>query len=188
MPSSGETFVSVDVEAAGPYPGRYSLLSIGACLVADPQQAFYVELKPVSREAEASALKVSHLSLESLAETGVDPDRALQQFADWIRQSTPAGSRAIMVGFNAPYDWAFIDHYFLQFLGENPFGHTALDIKAFYMGLTGCPWDETSMVYVSPRFLKGEQLPHNALADARMQAELFRQLLAQARGEKANRR
>ncbi len=93
-----------------------------------------------------------------------------------------------MVGFNAPYDWAFIDHYFLQFLGENPFGHTALDIKAFYMGLTGCPWDETSMVYVSPRFLKGEQLPHNALADARMQAELFRQLLAQARGEKANRR
>jgi hypothetical protein len=93
-----------------------------------------------------------------------------------------------MVGFNAPYDWAYIDHYFLQFLGDNPFGHTALDIKAFYMGLTGCPWDETSMIYVSPRFLKGEQLPHNALEDARMQAELFRQLLAQARGEKANRR
>lgn len=188
MPASGETFISVDVEAAGPYPGRYSLLSIGACLVLDPQQAFYIELKPTGREAVASALRVSHLSLESLVETGVDAHPAMQRFADWIRQVTPAGSRAIMVGFNAPYDWAFIDHYFLQFLDENPFGHTALDIKAFYMGLTGCAWDETSMAFLSPRLMYGSQLSHDALADARMQAELFRQLLAQARGEKANRR
>ena len=51
------------------------------------------------------------------------------------------------------------------------------------MGLTGCPWEETSMLYLSPRFLKGQQLPHDALADARLQADLFRKLLAQARGE-----
>ena len=60
---------------------------------------------------------------------------------------------------------------------------SAIDIKAFYMGLTGCPWEETSMLYLSPRFLKGQQLPHDALADARLQADLFRKLLAQARGE-----
>jgi len=181
MTNSGEIFISIDIEASGPYPGRYSLLSIGACLVDDPAQDFYAELKPVSLEAVESALRVSHFSLEALSETGLDPRAAMQSFAAWIHKLAPRPRRAIMVGFNAPYDWAFIDHYFGEYLGENPFGHTALDIKAFYMGLTGCAWDETSMVMLSPRFLKGDGLPHHALEDARMQAELFRQLLAQAR-------
>jgi hypothetical protein len=31
-----EIFVSVDVEASGPIPGKYSMLSIGACVAFDP--------------------------------------------------------------------------------------------------------------------------------------------------------
>ncbi|HEX2697907.1 MAG TPA: 3'-5' exonuclease [Anaerolineales bacterium] len=180
-----ETFISVDVESAGPYPARYSLLSIGACLVSDPEQGFYIELKPVNREKVESAVHVSHLSLDDLQKTGVEPAKAMQQFIDWLNQVAPSSSsRPIMVGFNASYDWSFIDHYFQKYTGDNPFGHGAIDIKAFYMGMIGCAWEETSMIYLSPRFLKGQQLPHNALADARLQADLFRTLLAQARGEK----
>jgi DNA polymerase III epsilon subunit-like protein len=188
MTAPSETFISVDVEAAGPYPGRYSLLSIGASLVSDPERCFYVELKPVNKETVDSALHVTNLSMEELARDGLEPAKAMQMFADWIRQAAPNGHRPLMVAFNAPYDWEFINHYFLEYLGENPFGHTAVDIKAFYMGLIGCAWEETSMLYLSPRFLKGQNLPHNAMADARLQAELFRQLLAQARGEKMDRR
>jgi ribonuclease T len=183
MSSPSETFISIDVEAAGPYPGRYSLLTIGACLVEDPQIGFYIELKPVNKEAVESALHLTELSLEKLSKVGVEPIIAMPAFADWIRQVAPAGTKALMVGFNAPFDWAFINHYFLEYMGENPFGHSALDIKAFYMGLIGCAWEETSMLYMSPRFLKGQKLPHDALADARLQADLFRKLLAQVRGE-----
>lgn len=178
-----ETFLSVDVETAGPYPGRYSLLSIGACLVGEPDKGFYVELKPVSDEVADTVLQAPQLSLERLSRDGADPVKAMREFADWIRQAAPSGQRPIMVAFNAPHDWAFVNRYFLQYLGENPFGHNAVDIKAFYMGLIGCPWEETSMLYMSPRFLKGQKLPHDALADARLQADLFRKLLAQARGE-----
>ena len=39
-----EAYISVDVETAGPNPGQYSLLSIGACLVFVPAKTFYVEL------------------------------------------------------------------------------------------------------------------------------------------------
>src|SRR5512142_2702054 len=184
MPAPSETFISVDVETAGPYPERYSLLSIGACLVDNPDQGFYVELKPTKSQVVESALRVSQLSMEQLSKDGTAAAIAMQQFADWIRQAAPQGQRPVMVAFNAPYDWAFMDHYFFEYLGENPFGHSAIDIKAFYMGLTGCPWEETSMLYLSPRFLKGQQLPHDALADARLQAGLFRKLLAQSRGEK----
>ena len=185
MSAPSETFISIDVETAGPYPGRYSMLSIGACLVDNPQNGFYIELKPVNKEAVGSALYVIDLSFEKLSREGVDPIIAMPAFADWIHQVSPGGTRALMVGFNAPFDWGFINHYFLEYLGENPFGHSAVDIKAFYMGLIGCAWEETSMLYLSPRFLKGQKLPHDSLADARLQAALFRKLLAQARGETA---
>lgn len=186
MPAPSETFISVDVEASGPHPERYSLLSIGACLVEDPSQGFYIELKPTKAHAVESTLRVSQLSIERLSREGVAAAPAMQQFRDWIRLVAPAGQRPLMVAFNAPYDWAFMNHYFLEYLGDNPFGHSAIDIKAFYMGLTGCPWEETSMLYLSPRFLKAQQLPYDALADARLQADLFRKLLAQSRGEQVH--
>ncbi len=184
MTAPTEIFISVDVETSGSHPERFSLLSIGACLVDNPDEGFYVELKPAKSQFEESALRVSQLSIEKLTKDGVPPALAMQQFADWIRSVAPSGQRPIMVAFNAPFDWAFLNQYFLEYLGDNPLGHSAIDIKAFYMGLSGCPWEETSMLYLSPRFLKGHQLPHDALADARLQAGLFRKLLAQSRGEK----
>jgi hypothetical protein len=48
-----EVLMSVDVEASGPAPGRYSLLAIGACPFVDPTLTFYAELKPVGEAATA---------------------------------------------------------------------------------------------------------------------------------------
>lgn len=76
-------YVSVDVETAGPNPGQYSLLSIGACMVADPQRTFYVELQPVNDNALPAALAISGLSLEELAERGVPPAEAMARFEAW---------------------------------------------------------------------------------------------------------
>jgi len=74
----------------------------------------------------------------------------------------------------------FVSDYFHRFLGRNPFGHAALDVKAFYMGLTGARWSETGMRHVAPRYLDGRQLTHHALRDAQDQAELFRRMMAEA--------
>ena len=54
-----EAHISVDVETAGPNPSQYSLLSIGACMVCDPQRTFYVELQPVNDNFLPSALTIS---------------------------------------------------------------------------------------------------------------------------------
>jgi hypothetical protein len=186
MAGLDEIYISVDVDAAGPYPERYSLLSIGACLVEDPAQGFYIELKPLSMRAEQLTLQAAHLSLARLAVEGAEPSTAMRALAGWIRQVVPAGSPAVMVAFNAPHDWHFINHYFFEYIGRNPLGHGAIDIKAFYMGLFGCAWEETSMLYLSPRLLHGKPWPSDALADARLQAELFRQLLATARQRRSD--
>jgi DNA polymerase III epsilon subunit-like protein len=176
-----ETYISVDVETSGPYPGEYSLLAIGACVVDDPDKTFYVELKPVSDHATEEAIAIHGLSLVELAERGLEPAEAMNLFKDWLAAQTPAGQRPIFVGFNAAFDWMFVNDYFHRFLGYNPFGHAALDIKSFYMGSAGVAWAETTMRYVSPRYLTHQHLTHQALRDALDQADIFYKMLAEAR-------
>jgi len=175
-----EAYVSVDVETAGPNPSQYSLLSIGACLVTDLQRTFYVELQPVNDNATAEALSVSGLSLEELAERGLPPAEALARFEAWLAAEIPPDRQPLFVAFNAPFDWMFVNDYFHRFLGRNPFGHAALDLKAFYMGLTGVCWSETAMQHVAARYLGSRPLTHHALRDAQDQAKLFQKMLAEA--------
>ena len=61
-----EAYISVDIETAGPNPGQYSLLAIGACSIEDPERSFYMELQPVNDEMLHEAYAIHQLSLEQL--------------------------------------------------------------------------------------------------------------------------
>jgi len=179
-----EIYISVDVETSGPNPSDYDLLSIGACLVHDLDEGFYVELQPVTGRSVPEALAISGLSMAALAESGVPPLQAMAAFEAWVNEVTPAPCHPIFVALNAPFDWMFVNDYFHRYLGRDPFGHSALDVKAFYMGMTGVPWAQTSMEVLSSRYLGGRELAHNALQDARDQGELFAALLQRARSRR----
>ena len=174
-----ECFISVDVETGGATPGDYALLSIGACLAYDPETTFYVELKPEDKRSTQEALEVSKLSLDILATMGEPPAEAMQRFADWVGDVVPPTHRPVFVGFNAAFDWMFVADYFERYVGRNPFGFAALDIKALAMGRLGCTWAETSMSVLAPKYLSGRPLAHHALSDAQDQAALFRAILAE---------
>ncbi|MHA3771627.1 3'-5' exonuclease [Verrucomicrobiota bacterium sgz303538] len=176
-----EKYFSVDIETAGPIPGEYDLLSIGACMVDAPDETFYAELKPFAPRCDQEALDVSGLSLARLAAHGETPEVAMARFADWIAVNT-GPARPIFVGFNAPFDWSFINWYFHRFLGHNPFGFTALDIKAFYMGLSGCAWGDTSSSKLPDAFKAEVFLKHHSLSDAQLQAHIFTKMLNYRRG------
>lgn len=174
-----ECFISVDVETGGATPADYALLSIGACLVDDPETTFYVELKPEAKRSTQEALEVSKLSLDILETMGEPPAEAMQRFAGWVGEVVPAGHRAVFVGFNAAFDWMFVADYFERYVGRSPFGYTALDIKSFAMGRLGSTWAGTSMKVLAPKYLSGRPLAHHALSDAQDQAALFRALYAE---------
>jgi hypothetical protein len=71
----------------------------------------------------------------------------------------------------------FLADYFQRFLGRNPFGVSALDIKTYYMARDGVlRWADTTKDAIRQRHPMPE-LSHNALDDARVQAALFRRLL-----------
>ena len=171
-------YISIDVETAGPAPGQYPLLSIGACLVDDPEQTFYIELQPDRDRFEPGALNVSGLDPDQLRQTGAEPAQAMAEFARWIRSVTPTGAAPVFVAYNAPFDWMFIQDYFQRYQIENPFGHAALDMKALAMGLLDIEWTDTAMAQVAARLDMSIKLSHNALQDARDQAQLFQQMLA----------
>lgn len=179
-PDGGEEYISVDVEASGPIPGEYSMLSVGACLVRDFDEGFYAELRPTSDRYVSEALDVSKLSLSRLREHGTDPQEAMASLRDWIT-NVCADRRPVFVGFNASFDWAFVNWYFHTFLDDNPFGIGGVDIKAYYMGFSGSEWGETTSSKLPGRLRPSRPQTHNALDDARAQAEIFDKLLEASR-------
>jgi len=179
-PQFNEAYISIDVETAGPIPSQYAMLSIGACTVGKPRHKFYIELKPDKEKFLSEALAISKLSMERLAGDGADPKIAMQSFADWLKKVVPEDHRPLFVAFNAPFDWMFINEYFFNYLGHNPFGHAPLDIKSYFMGLEGVAWSKTSMWNIGEYFRKKRRLSHHALQDAIDQAELFEEMLAKS--------
>jgi len=173
MSCGNEVYISVDVEASGPIPGEYSLLSIGACVVYEPERTFECIVKPISDNADPKALEVTGMILADLAVSGLAPDSAMSRFAQWVLEVSGDGS-PIFVGLNASFDWSFINYYFVRYHGSNPFGFAALDIKSLYMGAQRCGWRETRSSDMKRRLNAESSGTHDALEDALFQAELFR--------------
>jgi DNA polymerase III epsilon subunit-like protein len=173
-----ECLISVDVETAGPSPSRYALLSIGACPVHEPARRFYVELRPDRPALDPQAAAIHGLALDRLRKQGMPPAAAMAAFETWIQTSVGPGETPIFVGFNAAFDWMFVADYFERYLRRNPFGHAPLDLKAYYMGLTGVPFLATSRRHLAEAHPDLSPLEHHALQDALDQAELMRCMLS----------
>ncbi|MEJ2706980.1 MAG: 3'-5' exonuclease [Anaerolineales bacterium] len=181
---TSEFFVSVDVETAGPNPSQYSLLTIGACTLNERPRTFYVELQPVNDKMTSEAFAIHHLDLRRLADKGMPPAKAMRSFEDWLVAETPQGKQPVFISFDAPFEWMFVNDYFHRFLGKNPFGTSALDIKAFFMGMSGALWSQTSMQTMLARYLNHEEITHHALRDALDQAEIFAKMLEEVKSAK----
>ena len=176
-----EVYISVDIETSGPCPPAYSMLSIGACLVGDLGMSFYAELRPISEQVVAEAIKVLGKPLAYFAANGREVKVAMAEFDTWVK-SVSQGRSPVFVGFNAAFDWAFINWYFHTYLGRNPFGIGPIDIKSYFMGLKGGTWEDTRSSRIPARFKGSVEQTHNALDDARSQAQMFERMLRYAQG------
>lgn len=156
MKDPKESYLSIDIETSGPNPGNYAMFSIGACTITEPRETFYIEFQPDADGFLQQSLAINKLSLKILRKTGIPPKDAMLKFSQWISRVVPEGSQPVFTAFNAPFDWMFINDYFHRCLGYNPFGHKALDIKAFYMGLRKTNWLKTS--YISFKKIRARKL------------------------------
>lgn len=172
-----EVYVSVDIECDGKVPGMFSMLSLGACVVGKPDESYYAELRPVTNAFDAEALAVSGLDRERLKREGEHPNAAMPRFVQWVES---LNGRPVFCSFSS-WDWVFVYYYLIHYAGRSPFSHSSLDAKSLYMGRFGGEWRDTSKRRISSRHpALTRDLPrhsHNALEDAREQAELLRRIL-----------
>ncbi len=175
-----ECYISVDVETAGPSPDTHALLSIGAVCIEKMAITLYVELQPDREGFDQETQAVHGFTLERLSSEGIPAGRAMEQFEQWVL-GVAAGRQPVFVAYNAPFDWMYVNVYFHRYLGRNPFGHSALDMKALYMGLSGAPWSSIRHGTLAARYGVRAELLHNALTDAEDQALLFMGILEESR-------
>ncbi len=124
----------VDVEADGPIPGDFSMVSIGAVKV-EPTlcKRFYAELKPISDKCKSESLAVCKFTREQTMQFD-EPFDVMNRFALWLEKE--CGKHLFFISDNAGFDWQFVNWYFQHFLGYNPFGFSSTDIVSLFNGLT----------------------------------------------------
>lgn len=100
----------------------------------------------------------------------------MKSFREWVEREA-VGKKPVFVGFNACFDWQFVNWYFLTYDVRNPFGFSGIDIKSYYMGKTGVPWSKTTSSQLPAEFQPDSSQTHNALDDAKAQASIFAKLI-----------
>lgn len=127
------SLIVVDVEADGPCPGLYSMVSFGAIIVEPALNKTFKGLtKPISDNYVTEALAISDISRETHL-TYNDPEVVMKDFAKWISENSRG--KAVFISDNNGFNWQFINYYFHCFTGGNPFGFSSRRIGDLYSGI-----------------------------------------------------
>lgn len=163
-------YIVVDVEADGPIPGDYSMVSFGAVVVDDKlDNTFYSgPLSPISKKYDPAALAISGYPREFIELMGTDPKERMLAFEEWIHQSVP--KKPVFISDNNGFDWSFINWYFHHFLGRNPFGFSSQNLNSLYKGLQ-------RSYYASFKHLRKTRHTHHPVDDALGNAEALSVML-----------
>lgn len=178
-----DIYISVDIEADGDFPGLSSMLSFGAAAFDSNRNL----LGTISRNLELLPEGVpSPSTMEFWAKNPeawnacrsdlVEPKIAIQDFNDFLAQFD---GRVVFVGYPAPYDFKWIDYYFIRYLGRNPFGHSmVIDMKTYAWSLLGGQFSKVSKRKFPKTWF--EPLPHTHIAidDAIEQGYMFLNMLS----------
>ena len=180
-----EVYVSIDIEADGPIPGLYSMLSVGAAAFVDGQvksvfEANLKELEGARQHPETMKFWAKNQEAwETARQTLQDPADVMPEFFLWVENLKEFGI-PIPVMYPQSFDGPFISYYFHRFVGSNPFGIRGLDIKSYMMATLGLPYGAIWKRNL-PKHWFDPSTPHThkALDDALEQGKIFMHVLEQ---------
>lgn len=157
---------TLDIEADGPCPGLFSMVSFAVVPVDNPDQAFYGELRPITDRFEPSALASCKFTREQTL--GFEPaEVVMAAFKAWAAVHLD-GCRGVMVSDNPGFDFGFLTYYCNWAGYLNPFGHSCRRLGDLCAGMLGdmrasSAWKKWTTT----------RHTHHALDDARKMAEGF---------------
>lgn len=128
------SFFIVDVEADGPAPGLFSMVSFGAVKVdTELKTTFKGLVKPISEKWVPDSLAISQIGRDEHL-LYPDPKDVMNEFKSWVTKNSTG--RAIFISDNLAFDWQFINYYMHAYVGDNLFGFSGRRIGDLYSGLT----------------------------------------------------
>lgn len=175
--SKWKQHIVLDVEADGPAPGLYNMISFGLVSLADPSVGYLGEVAPLfDNPGLAAAREITGVSFET--QQGYRPaDIVMAEARDWIA-GVAGDKRAIFWSDNPAFDWQYWNWHCHKFLGDNPGGFSARRIGDLDAGRRGEPLNTTAW-----KKRRETEHSHNPVDDARGNAEGLRWILSQM-GEK----
>ncbi len=175
QPRTPEIYLSVDIEADGPIPGPYSMLSFGIAAFSIDKVLLgtftrNLELLPgASQHPRVMAWWRSSAALRAAYERtrdDVQPVRESMLACDAWVQSLKAHGKPCAVGAPAAYDYgAWLYWYLAYAIGDVPeLGFSALDLKSFALGrLPGTRYRSLGKGTYPPEWFD-PQTPHTHVA------------------------
>lgn len=176
-----EVYVSTDVEADGPIPGPYSMLSFGsAAYLADKTllSTFHANINTLPGASEhPDTMQWWRKHPAAYAATRADPqppEEVLPRYVTWLKDLP---GKPVFVAYPAAYDFMFIYWYLMRFAGESPFSHSALDMKTLAMAILGKEFRKIGKRNMPREWFDSYPHTHIALDDAIEQGALFCNML-----------
>ncbi len=176
-----EIYVSTDVETDGPIPGPHSMLSFAsAAYTADKLliSTFTANLETLpDATGHPKTMRWWQTQPEAWRACREDlqpPRAAMKKYLAWLKRLP---GDPVFVGYPAAFDFMFVAWYLIRFTGENPFSHSALDIKTFAMAMMKTGYRESTKRQMPRRWFDDLPHTHQALDDAIEQGALFCNML-----------
>ena len=163
------SFYVVDVEASGPIPNKYSMISFAAVKIVDGlKDTFYSDIiKPISHNYIPEIMDLLGIDHNQAILEGKLPKDVMKEFDKWIEKTTLG--HPIFVSDNNGFDWQFINYYFHMYLDRNPFGWSSRRIGDIVCGIKGD-------AYYRWKHLRNTKHTHHPLDDAMGNAEVMLKL------------
>ena len=172
-----ELYVSTDVEADGPIPGPNSMLSFGSAVYTKDKKlvaTFEANLEFLEgAEGDPKTMKwwASQTEAWEACRTNLEPPQsAMQRYLKWLKS---LDGSLVFVGYPVAYDFMFVYWYLMNFTGESPFSHSALDIKTLAMIGLNQPYRKATKKNMPKRWFDDLPHTHKALDDAIEQGAMF---------------
>ena len=177
------TYFCLDLEANGPVPGLYDMVSVGVVAVVNNGEGslkigdkIYLEIRPQAPRFDPSAAAIHGLDQDRLHKEGITRAEACRQLSAWVQRKTIKGTLPVFVGHNAPFDWSFIAWTFAAEEIPNPFGYKGLCTKALATGVLDIHWLDSNKETLEQRLnlpAQDNSKRHRADYDAYYQACLL---------------
>jgi hypothetical protein len=164
--------VVLDVEADGPCPGLYNMISFGLVSLVDMTKSFYGPVAPILDHAGLpEARAISGVSFDAQKTFG-PPEVVMPAAQEWLMDIS-GGRRAVIWSDNPAFDWQFWNWYCHRYLGANPAGFSARRIGDLDAGRRQQPLTTNA-------WTKWRDTPHShhPVDDARANAEGLRWVLS----------